>query len=67
MQYYLCFSQIMFYVEVNLKDSSDTGDPTNISFKRKLIKAQNHFHSILNAGARLPQSYMTLCLNSRLK
>lgn len=39
--------KIMFYVEVNLKDSSDTGDPTNISFKRKLIKAQNHFHSIL--------------------
>ena len=34
-------------MEVNLKDSSDTGDPTNISLKGKLITAQNHFHSIL--------------------
>ena len=39
--------KIIFYMEVNLKDSSDTGDPTNISLKGKLITAQNHFHSIL--------------------
>ena len=29
--------KIIFYMEVNLKDSSDTGDPTNISFKRNVL------------------------------
>ena len=39
--------KIIFHMEVNLKDSSDTGDPTNVSLKGKLITAQNHVHSIL--------------------
>ena len=37
--------KIIFYMEVNLEDSGDTVDPTHVSFKRKLIMAQNHFHS----------------------